>query len=37
VAHRWAYISVAGQRDEAGAYLDEIRDIVARLHREIVL
>jgi hypothetical protein len=37
VAHRWAYISVAGRRDGEGAYLDEIRDVVARLHSEIVL
>ncbi len=37
VAHRWAYISVAGQRDPEGKYLEEIREIVSRLHSEIVL
>lgn len=37
VAHKWAYISVSGTRDEAGAYRDEIRRFIARLHPAIVL
>jgi len=37
VAHKWAYISVSGTRDAEGAYLDEIREFIARLHPSIVL
>jgi len=37
VAHKWAYISVSGTRDPDGAYLDELRRFIARLHPSIVL
>lgn len=37
VAHKWAYISVSGPRDEEGAYLDEMREFIARLHPSILL
>ncbi len=37
VAHKWAYISVSGPRDEEGAYLDEMREFIAGLHPSILL
>lgn len=36
-AHRWAYISVSGLRDEQRAYEAEIRDFVSRLYPEMTL
>ena len=36
-AHRWAYISVSGQRDEQKAYEAEIREFVSRLYPEMTL
>ncbi|MCO5061005.1 MAG: EpsI family protein [Kiritimatiellae bacterium] len=36
-SHRWAYISVSGDRDKAGTYRAEIKDFVRQLYPEIVL
>ncbi|HMP75873.1 MAG TPA: exosortase-associated EpsI family protein [Kiritimatiellia bacterium] len=36
-AHRWAYISVSGNRDQAGAYKEEISSFVRQLYPEMVL
>ena len=37
VSHRWAYISVEGQRQpESGAHLEELREFVSLLHPQIV-
>lgn len=36
-SHRWAYISVSGNRDKDGAYKEEIRGFVRELYPEMVL
>lgn len=36
-AHRWAYISVSGKRDDAGAYREEIASFVRQLYPQIAL
>lgn len=37
VAHRWAYISVSGNRDDKGAYLANMRELIGGLYPQIVL
>lgn len=36
-SHRWAYISVSGNRDQTQAYHREIEDFIARLYPEMTL
>ncbi len=38
VAHRWAYISIAGRREaDSDSYLEHLRTLVPLLHRELVV
>jgi hypothetical protein len=36
-AHRWAYISVSGRRDPAGAYKQEIASFVQKMYPEMLI
>mgnify|MGYP000932369712 CR=1 FL=1 len=37
VSHRWAYISVSGNRDEQGAYIKGMQDFVAEMYPHMAL